>query len=245
MARTRSAWRRIALTLLIVALLVGVVLWYRSTAMPDWWSPPDPKDPHIVEVADRVEYQLVEQAQLVRPADDDWGVRVHESQINAWLASRLPKWLAHHDMQEWSNAVRLVQVRLEDGAIVIGAEVGTRIQPRVVSLRIIPELEDGRIALFADAVSIGRISIGTAPIDRIIEELGDIISSDVMNDPAVVQIVETLRGDRTWPAEFKLADGRHIEVRELTLERGAFSAMCRTLPKQRTATQLEGDRIDP
>jgi hypothetical protein len=190
---------------------VGVVLWYRTTARPEWWSPPDPKDPHIIEVADRVEYQLVEQAQLIRPVEDVWGVRVHESQINAWLASRLPKWLAHHDLSEWSSAVRLVQVRVDDGAIIVGAEVGTRIQPRVVSLRLVPQLEDGRISLVAESVSVGRISIGAAPIDRMIEELGEAISSDLLHDPATTQV---------------------IEVRELTLERGAISAMCRTRPRE-------------
>jgi hypothetical protein len=228
----RIRWRRLALGLLLVLVAVGVVLWYRSKARPEWWAPPNPRDPHIVQVADRVEYQLVEQAQLVRPVEDVWGVRVYESQVNAWLASRLPKWLAHHDLREWSDAVRLVQVHFDEGAVVIGAEIGDRLQPRVVSIRLVAALEDGRIAVTADSVSVGRISIGTAPIDRAVEELRDVVSSDVLDDPAVAQVIETLRGERTWPAEFKLADGRHVEVLELALERGAVSARCRTKAKR-------------
>ena len=211
-----------------MVVAVAVVLWYRSKARPEWWAPPNPQDPHIAEVADRVEYQLVEQAQLVRPMEDEWGVRVHESQINAWLASRLPKWLAHHDLREWNEAVRLVQVHVEDGALTIGAQISGGLQPRVVSVRLVPTLEDGRLAVVADSVSVGRISIGTAPIDRAVEELRDAVTSEVLNDPAVVDIIETLRGERTWPAEFTLADGRLVEVFELTLERGAISARCRT-----------------
>ena len=228
MARKRGKWRRIGLALLLVGAAGAAVLWYRAKALPEWWAPPNPHDPHIVEVADRVEYQLVEQAQLVRPVEDVWGVRVQESQVNAWLASRLPKWLAHHDLAEWSEAVRIVQVRIEDGSMIVGAEVGDGLAPRVISLRLLPEIENGRLSVTADAVAIGRISIGAAPLDRAIEELREVIPGETLDDPAVAQIVETLRGERTWPAELKLADDRHVEVLELTLERGAVSAKCRT-----------------
>ena len=79
--------------------------------------------------------------------------------------------------------------------------------------------------------------MGTAPIDRAVEELRGAVTSEVLNDPAVVEIIETLRGERTWPAEFNLADGRLVEVFELTLERGAISARCRT--KSRKAEKLK------
>lgn len=233
--RVRRRWRRIAFTLLFVGLLIGVVLWFRSTSRPEWWAPPNPTDPHVLEVAEKVEYQLVEQAQLIRPSEEIWGVRVQESQVNAWLAGRLPKWLAHHDLRDVTDSIRIVQVRFEDGAVIVGAEIHQGLQPHVVSIRLLPELKDGRIALTADSVAIGKLSIGTAPIDRAVEELRSVISSDVLNDPAVVQVIETLRGERTWPAEFKLADGRMVEVLDLTIERGSVRATCRTLPKKHRA----------
>lgn len=235
------AWSRLLLALLFVAVVVGVVLWFRSTARPEWWSPPNPSDPHVQEVAEKVEYQLVEQAQLVRPADETWGVRVQESQVNAWLAGRLPKWLAHHDLRDITESVRIVQVRFEDDAVIIGAEIHEGLQPRVVSVRLLPELNDGQLSLVADSVAVGTLSIGTAPIDRAIEELRGVISSEVLDSPGVVQLIETLRGDRTWPAEFKLADDRHVEVIELTLERGSLAATCRTLPKNRNSASRTVD----
>jgi len=231
--RRAFAWRRILLALLLVAALAGVALWFRSTAKPEWWAPPNPQDPHVQEVAETVEYQLVEQAQLVRPAEETWGVRVQESQVNAWLAGRLPKWLAHHDLRQVTESIRIVQMRFEDGAVIIGAEIEDGLQARVVSVRLLPELADGRLALVADSVAVGKLSIGAAPIDAVLEELRDVISSEVLESPAVVQMVETLRGDRTWPAEFKLADGRFVELLEFSLERGSFAATCRTLPKNR------------
>lgn len=228
MARRRTTWGCLGLLLLAAGAIGFAVLWSRSQARPTWWKPPDPGDPHIREVAERVEYQLIEQAQLVRPQEDEWGVRVQESQINAWLASRLPKWLAHHDLEEWTDAVQLVQVRCEDGAVIVGAEVSGRLQPRVVSVRLVPELKDGRVAVVADSVSIGRLTIGTSSLDAALEELRGVISSDVLNDPDVVRAIETLRGERTWPAEVKLADGRLVDVLELTIEQGAISVKCRT-----------------
>jgi len=228
----RIRWRRWLLLGVAAVALVVYMLWQRTLARPVWWNPPDPSDPLVQEVAERVEYQLVEQAQLVRPADESWGVRVQESQVNAWLAGRLPKWLAHHDRREWSETVRLVQVRFEDGAAIIGAEVDHGLQKRVLSIRIVPALEDGRLTFVADAVSVGALSIGTAPIDRAMEELEHVMDRAVLDDPGVQQVVETLRGERSWPATFELADGRWVEVLEFTIERGAVRASCKTLPRR-------------
>jgi hypothetical protein len=228
----------LALLLLFGAVVIGIVLWSRSTSRPEWWAPPNPADPHVQEVAETVEYQLVEQAQLVRPVEEVWGVRVQESQVNAWLAGRLPKWLAHHDLRQVSESLRILQVRFEDNALVVGAEILDGLVSRVVSIRLLPSLEDGRITLATDSVSVGKLSIGTAPIDRALEELRGVVESDVLEEPGVKQVIETLRGERTWPAEFKLADGRLVEVLELSLERGRLAATCRTLPRHhRTAAQ--------
>lgn len=136
--------RRLAIAMLCVAsilLTAAGALYWLSLAPPSWWKPPNSGDEEASAIADALEAYLVTEANRVRPSASpggpdsyrsaEWDVIVGEEEVNAWLATRLPRWAASRGKTD-----RLVQLHFRESGLSIGTRLGNT--PRVVSAELAP-----------------------------------------------------------------------------------------------------------
>lgn len=221
--RHHSPWFRIplafALTIIIAGSLLGVVAFFRASATPEWWLPPDPEDPAVVAHAEDFEGRLVEQSHKVRP-DQAWSVSIPQDAINAWLAVRLGPWI-HSRGDEWRRPdwAKTVQIQLDEGRIALAAR-GTG-NAWVLGVILEPSLDEhGALWVRARAATVGTLELPAGLVADSIPLAG----SDIDRAKAV------LRGE--MPAsdvpELRLADGRVVRIVGLRIIRGAMVLKLRT-----------------
>ncbi|HYE02464.1 MAG TPA: hypothetical protein VD963_04425, partial [Phycisphaerales bacterium] len=129
--RRRRTLRAAALAAAAVlgAGVMTAVLLVRAT--PSWWQPPDPADARVQIIAAELEQGATAQLQRVRPeagsgapGSGAWTVHLSEDEANAWLAARLPDWIASRSRDfRWPEQLGRVQVDFRDGLVCLGAEV--------------------------------------------------------------------------------------------------------------------------
>ena len=148
-----------------------------------------PEDP--VARGEAFEQALVAAITKIRPAEEEWAVAIDPTDINSWLATRLPKWIEHDpELAELAPActIRLASI---EGALIIEDSVRAS-GAAVISLPVAPQLSDGRLRL-----DIGFARIGRLPI------------------PGV-------------------ADGRRVELREISCKPRRIELLLATLPAAST-----------
>lgn len=222
--------RRIALTLLILLGFGAAALWHLSTLGPRWYAPPDPSDQTVVALADAVEYRLVEEAQKLRPAQDNrWTLRVRESQVNAWLAARLPKWIAHRHGQQWPSNLGTPQVRMEPVGVSVAVPVVEGAGRQVLVARLVPQLAGGQMNVWIESVALGRIKLRGESMADLVQFLADHIPQLVENANVRPVIAALEQGDSFTP-EFDLSDGRRVRLLNFRLADGWIDFEVVTLP---------------
>src|ERR1041385_5952442 len=87
-----------ALVVLIVA--VAGVSWWAASSTPAYWQQIDRDDPRVVQRGAAVENFISTQATSARPDMERWSIELTQEQVNAWLATRLPMWLANQGVDE-------------------------------------------------------------------------------------------------------------------------------------------------
>ena len=166
-----------------------------------------------------LEQALVAAVTKVRdPAGESWAISIDPADINAWLATRLPKWLAHDPEFEPFAAAAEVRVGSEDGALVVESPIGPRALGLVGTVRVPLELAEGDEHVRAD---IGSVRIGRLPLPL----------SEVGFDAAERVVAEVMRLESRYPGRrFRLGDGRFIEVQAISCESGRIKVRLATLP---------------
>jgi hypothetical protein len=213
-------WRRIGcitvLTLGSFALIAALTVSWMSRMAPSWYAPPDANSVSVATVADDFEYDVVERVQRHRsPRDSDWSASISEQQINAWLANRLPKWIAHDSELRWPASLGMPQVKIEPNGISVAVPVGQN-TPRTVVARFLPTLKDGKMYLRVDHVAVGRISMPGEPLANLVKAIDD-VSPETLNDPSLKQAIGLLSGEQAIEPSLQLEDGRRIRVTRLQL----------------------------
>ena len=136
----RFPWLRVILIVLLVLIsTVAIALFYvrsRIQQPPEWWAPADALSQDVIALGEQVENSVVTNANRARPGGnashsssgaepDIWVLRLSEDEVNAWLATRLPKWAANQYPGSFlAQDVGEMHVRIEDGLLRIGARVG-------------------------------------------------------------------------------------------------------------------------
>lgn len=194
-------------------LLAAIVLAF----VPPAGRPTLPED--AVTRGEALEQALVAAVTKVRdPAGESWAIAIDPADINAWLATRLPKWAAHDP--EFAPFARAAEVRVgsEAGAIVVESPIGPRVLGLVGTVRVPLELTEAgeRLEATVDHARIGRLPVplSLAAFDSagaFREELGRL---------------EARHPDR----RFRLSDGRFVEVRAIECEAGRIKILFATLP---------------
>jgi len=166
-----------------------------------------------------LEQALVAAVTKVRdPRGESWAIAIDPADINAWLATRLPKWVAHDPkFASFADAAE-VRVGSEDGALVVESPVGPRLLGLVGTVRVPLELAEGDGQVRAE---VGSVRIGRLPVP--FAEIG-------LADAARV-VAEVTRLESRYPGRrFRLGDGRFIEVEAISCESGRIKLRLATLP---------------
>jgi hypothetical protein len=139
---------------------------------------------------------------VAAPAEAEWAIAIDPADINAWLATRLPKWIAHDDTLAPLAPASAVRIAAVDGAIAIEDSLG----PFVASVRLVPRVEAGRLALDFATPRIGRL-----PVPGAASGLARAVRSQLEASESHAS------------ARFRLLDGRTVELREVSCEPGRLA----------------------
>jgi hypothetical protein len=180
--------------------------------------------PDAVIRGEALEQALVAAVTKVRdPAGEEWAIAIDPADINAWLATRLPKWATHDPEFAPFAAASAVRIGSEDGAVTLETPIGPAALGLVATVQMPLELAEGEERLFVD---IGGVRIGRLPIP--LAEAGF--------DSAGKFLDELQRLEARHPGRrFRLGDGRCIEVRAISCEEGRIKIRFATLPAAASA----------
>jgi hypothetical protein len=172
--------------------------------------------PNPVARGEAFEQALAAALTKVRPAGEEWAVAIDPADVNAWLATRLPKWIEHDpSLAEFADAAAL-RIASTDG-----------------SLRVEEPIADGWLRLSLP-IEVGieagglRIGFGTARLGRLpIPGIGAALAESVESELDGLDLA-------TRAPELPLADGRVVEVREISCEDGRVALRLATLAAARS-----------
>ncbi len=206
----------------------GVALWRLAWMAPAWWSDVAPDHRQTAALADRVEYRLAEEAHRIRPGDDSWRLRITEDQVNAWLSSRLPAWLAHAQDLQWPPQLGTPQVHFVDGAVHVGLDYSDDGRRRYLVATLQPRVVAGRLALVLHGVAFGRLAVPGGSVRTLIETYRDVVPERFLQDPSVQRIIDLLIDEQRIDPVVTLSDGRRVRLLEIRPRRGDVILRCRT-----------------
>jgi hypothetical protein len=219
--------RRVLLVLLLVVIGGGAWAWHRAGSAPEWYAPPNPADQRVVQLAERVEYGMVEEFHRIRPRDEAWRLRVEEDEVNAWFAARLPEWIEHHEEVAWPDSLGAPQVRVVEN----GMEIALGVEgDHVLVTRVVPEIVDGEMRLVLDRVGVGRLTMPGATASRMLEIIEGALPADAVGEDLAPLLSGLLTGGDGVESRIDLSDGRTVELMDLLLSEGAIEFTSRTHP---------------
>lgn len=222
----------------VALVLIASLLWLWATSLtrmaPGWWRSVHADDPEIRRLGEAVENDLVNRAYEVRPGEaEPWTVGLRASDANAWLNTRLGRWLSNQDDGfRWPDEVRNVQVEFADGRVHLGVEVDSRERTHVLTATFRPEVgADGALWMRAEGVSVGRLPL---PADWVLRqadpELSDSIPPGLLQHPDARRLLTALRGD--GPLEpnptIDLGDGRRVRLVAIETDASTLRLTCLT-----------------
>ena len=218
------------LAVLCVLVLVGIAaLWGLTRMTPHWYEPPNPTDEKVLELADRVEFRLLEEFQKIRPDPEPWKLRVRENQLNAWLATKLQDWIAHKENLIWPEDLDMPQIRFEPDGISLAVAVESLGPSKIIVTRMMPRFEGGELLVTVNRFSLGRLNIPGKPAERIAGLIDEYASSAEIDDPVAFLFLRMLRGDEHIDPVLNLADSRRVRLTNLELENGSVILTAKTL----------------
>ena len=225
-------WRRwcISIVLLLVIVAGGAWLWRCARSAPSWYATLDPNDQAVIGLADTVEKRLLEEFHKIRPDEDPWTVRVREHQLNAWLAARLPEWIAHEEDLDWPRELGAPQIHVEEDGINLAVEVTLDDHAQVITTRLTPQIIDGHVYLTVDRVGVGRIALPGEGAEKLLELIERIAPDGVFDESVADRFLGMLSGnEEAAGSRISLSDGRLVELIEMHLSDGAIDLTGRTL----------------
>ena len=224
-----STLQFLASLLFLAVVVVVAVLWVMTMMRPPWYAPPAADDSSASDTAQQAEFALVENLQKIREPGSSWKLRISDEAVNAWLAIRLVKWLAHEGHPPWPEYLGLPQVHTTPSGMIIAIELvpenGAR---RVLGLQLAPTITDETMHLAIVGGLIGRLPVPSPPGSLL--ELVREAATD--GDEASILAVDYLIDGADFPSSVELVDGRFVRLDAVTLEDGAFVLEARTLPRR-------------
>jgi len=223
-----------------VAIAGVAILFVLATRPPSWWVPPAVGDPAVRALGERVEQRLVEEATRIREGDGDWAIRLTEQQANAWLAGRLPQWIAHADGAAAGRAPT-AQVHFETDRLVVA--IAPPIAPSftpvggqfVATSAFALTVKDGMLSIADLGGSVGalRVPFLSATKGKVLELLAEAIASSAASQTDHVALLLRAFAGEPIAASFDLGDGRTLELLDLEIVNGEIRIAARTARRLR------------
>lgn len=226
--KRRRRWPFVLLAVAVVLALPPLMFWWMLSSEPSYWQPVDANDTRVRERAARVESEVSKQTTEVRPPEDRWSLVLTEEEINAWLAARLPRWLANQGVDdELIHAVPHAMAEITADDVELAAEVHYGGLDQIVRFVYRPVAsangEPARLEL--QGLYAGRVPI---PLDTVVEQLKQRLDPD--DRPDADQIRDLLR---SVPLTLRLADRRTVKIVGVELSEGLATLTCVTEHKPR------------
>ena len=207
--RAPSSPRRFRIALASALLLGAALTAILLAAIPPVARPTLPLDADLR--GEAFEQALAAALTKIRPPGEEWAIAVDPADINAWLATRLPKWIEHDPSLSALASATTLRIASIDDTLILEDSVRASGAP-VLSLPIAPSIEAGRLTLAIGTARVGRLPVpgsGSALASYLREHLDKLASG---------------------PAEIRLSDGRRVALRSLACEPGELRLLFATLP---------------
>lgn len=215
--------------LILILGVTGSILWQLTWEKPTWWSPVDLSNPNVAIEAEQFEYSLIEKSHKIRPKGELWAIRIHDKDINAWLAERLSAWLTHDQDLHWPENISVPQIRLSKDQITLAVQLRDEEEnSRVVSLNLEPQMIDKELLLAIDGISLGRLSLPGQPVGQVASWLNEAAPEGFFDDLRVSQLLDLLLEGKAIQPILSLSDGRAVRLVDIVCEDGAIVLKCNT-----------------
>lgn len=235
--RVYAVWSGICLVgATCIAMLIAFAL---AQEAPSWWNRVDRENPDTRRCANDLENGLLTTASQVRPTapgtttSAPWEFTVSAEDANAWLNTRLPRWLQNQSAKfDWPCEIAQIQVDFNDDRVYLGVQLISGASSQILTATVSPTLIDGALYAPAQSVALGRLPVpknwflSTEPSsmveDRIPKPLRDL--------PETRGIAAAFAG-RSPVAQtpvIKLGDGRRVRLLALTPKDGTLHITCCT-----------------
>jgi len=167
----RKLFMRGAIATIVAACISVLIALALVRSAPRWWRTILSEDPATVDLAWRVESELMQRINDHRPRppiapgqpwrSEPWMVTIDAAGANAWLNVRLPKWLANQQEKfHWPRNLSDLQVEFDADQITVGARVRSGDRHQVLTATLRPRLaEGGKLWLPASWVNLGRLAV--------------------------------------------------------------------------------------
>lgn len=241
--RLRRRWRRVAaglITLVAVFAAASALGWWLMRGRPAWWPQPRSDQAGLQAAARALENGVVSVLSTARPEGASWVAQVKADDANAWLLTRLPRWLESQSPPiRWPAELDDVQVGFEDGAILIGARLRPQGVDQFISVRVEPELHaDGSFWARATSVRVGRLAL---PAELVLSRsgqastLGSVLTNSDLREalrtlPQTEAVVTALLGGLPVlrSPRVSLGDGRTVRLIGVDARDGRLHLTCTT-----------------
>jgi len=221
----------------IIAVLCAVLVGWT----PGWWRTIDANDPAVAAAGADLENAVASELSRVRPGaaagspasargwrSDEWTVEIGVDEANAWLNTRMRKWLTNRGAS-MPDEVRQIEVAFAAGEVRIGAVVAAGDSARVVSALGRPFVdEDGGLWVRGTRLFAGRLRL---PISWIAAGQGpEWLSGELRKAPGFAATLDALAGKAPLAAApvIALGDGRVVRVVGIKAAPGLLLVTCRT-----------------
>lgn len=224
-----------------VALMLLLVYAHNLTRRaPRWWNPTLVVDPALGEA---IEMGLMRHLSAIRQPDptlkpgepwrsEAWSVSLTEEDANAWLNSRLPKWMMNRGKPvPWPVEIASLQAKFEDGTVRLGVQILDNTESVIAGVSIAPEIrEDGSLWLRSSGLDIGSLPAPAWAIGTARSAYSDSIPEAIRQLPETEAFFGALAGSNAiFPnATIKLDGGRRVRVLSITSKNGRVDLKFRT-----------------
>jgi len=226
--------RLMAAASVVILLMLGYVVFgvlRPISRTPEWWEKSAISGVGVIQTAEAFENELIRAASMVRPADsnpppsglsyrsDEWVLEISQDRVNAWLAGRLPKWLANRP-ESWDAWRRMIGARvsfkpsgLKMGVPMIHRGVETVLWADFASD---PQRANG-IGFTSVDVYVGRFAAPESLLESLFDESTQRILTEVRSN-----------ADLSESLALRLDDGRVVRIRGVHFGDGVLKLVCRT-----------------
>ncbi len=224
----------IALIIGVTATTGGLIVRHRMQQLPDWWAPADADSADTVAVGESTENRILTEIGKVsgRESGRPWTLELSESQANAWLGTRLPKWAASQLPNSFlQDRVSETHVRLEPGRIRIGLRIHRKSSQQMgdgdpsagqpISVTFVPVVDSsGNFALQIDSLQAGQFPVPVA--------MGKSFLTRRLKLDASHELTAILEGTPA-PLSVERSGGRTVHLDDIAIEDGRLTLWLRTV----------------